>query len=77
MDQLEQYLAFSVVKNDHEFQLHFLFNLFLLLKTLELFSLTSSSAFALGKPELFLEDYWSRFVCLCWGGGGGGGYSMF
>lgn len=48
-----------------------LFELSLFLKTLELFSLTSSSVLALGKPELFLEDYWSR-LCVCGGWGWGG-----
>lgn len=57
---MEQELAFSLVRNDHELQfccpVQSLFP-----ETLELFSLTSSHAFALAKPELFLEDYWPTF----------------
>lgn len=48
------------------FNFAILFHLFLFLKTLEL-SLTSSSAFALQQPELFLEDHRSRS---CMGVGG-------
>lgn len=44
------------------FQRAIQFSLFPFTKTLESFSSTSSHALAaLGKPELFLEDYWPRF----------------
>lgn len=44
------------------FQRAIQFSFFPFTKTLESFSSTSSHALAaLGKPELFLKDYWPRF----------------
>jgi hypothetical protein len=62
--QLEQSLAFSTVRDDHEVQQSYPFlslSFDYIFEIAFLFSLTSSLAFALRKPELFLEDYWLRF----------------